>query len=73
MAVMQFTPVSMAVLRIKNPSLDLSLPWVGVSITRSILCPKIKSITVGDSWEILFTFLALTPASLRAAAVLRVA
>ena len=72
-AVMQFTPVSIAVHLIKKPSLDLSLPWVGVSITRSILCPRIKSMTVGDSWEILFTFLAFTPASCKAAAVLLVA
>ena len=39
----------------------------------SILCPKIKSITVGDSCEILLTLRAFTPASFNAAAVLLVA
>ena len=48
-AVKQFTPVSIEIRLIKNPSLVLSLPCVGVSTTISILCSNIKSITVGAS------------------------
>ena len=54
-AVKQFTPVSMEVLLMRKPSLDLSRPCVGVSITRSILCSKIRSRSVGASCPILLT------------------
>ena len=42
-AVSTFTPVSIAFLRITNPSLACSAPCAGISITRSILCPRIRS------------------------------
>ena len=73
-AVMQYTPVSMALRLIRKPSLLLSpCPSVGVSITRSILCPRIRSITLGDSWDILLTQRASMPCDWRYLAVERVA
>ena len=48
-AVRTVTPVSMAFRRMIKPSWLLSAPCAGISMTRSILCPRIRSITVGDS------------------------
>lgn len=70
--VRQFTPVSIAVRRIANPSLTLS-PCVGVSTTRSIWCSSSRSISVGASSLIRFTGKASTPFSFRALAVFLVA
>ena len=68
-AVSTFTPVSIAFLRITNPSLECSAPCAGISITRSILCPRIRSRRFGDSCSILRTGVAFTPASFSARAV----
>ena len=69
-AVSTFTPVSIAFLRITNPSLECSAPCAGISITRSILYPRIRSRRFGDSCSILRTGVALTPASFSARAIL---
>ena len=72
-AVSTFTPVSIAFLRMMNPSREWSAPCAGISMTRSISCPRIKSRRFGDSCSILRTGIALTPASFSALAVPAVA
>ena len=66
-------PVSMAFRRIRKPSLLLSRPCVGVSITRSTSPARIRSSAFGEPAEIFLILMAGMPFSMSLSAVLRVA
>lgn len=51
-AVRTVTPVSIAFRRMIKPSWLLSAPCAGISMTRSISCPRIRSRRFGDSCSI---------------------
>ena len=68
-AVRTVTPVSIAFRRMIKPSWLLSAPCAGISMTRSISCPRIRSRRFGDSCSIFLTGMTFTPCSLKYFAV----